>query len=59
MTGSNSVPEALTTYFDSIDNEDWDPWHYLVGPRRADPSGARPHTGADEIVEFHAERLAP
>jgi ketosteroid isomerase-like protein len=59
MTASNSVPEALTTYFDSINSEDWDRLA-TVWQDHAEliPVGARPRAGADEIVEFYAERRA-
>lgn len=60
MTASSSVPEALTTYFDSINNEDWD---RLATVWQDDaeliPVGARTRRGKDEIVKFYPKTLAP
>lgn len=60
MTGSQPVPEAITTYFRAINAEDWD---LLATVWRDDAEliavGARPRKGRDAIVAFYPKTLAP
>jgi ketosteroid isomerase-like protein len=60
MTASDSVPEAITTYFSSINSEDWD---RLATVWREDAEliavGARPRKGMDAIVKYYPKTLAP
>ncbi|MFV0463509.1 MAG: nuclear transport factor 2 family protein [Nostocoides sp.] len=60
MTAGQPVPDAITTYFDAINTEDWDRlaevWH-----EEADllAVGARPRHGRDDIVSYYPKTLAP
>ena len=60
MTGTTEVPAAIVTYFDAINNEDWD---RLATVWRDDAeliaTGARPRVGIDEIVRYYPKTLAP
>lgn len=59
MTASNPVPEALTTYFDAINNEDWDRLATIWQDHAVlIPAGARPRRGIDEIVQYYPKVLA-
>jgi ketosteroid isomerase-like protein len=53
MTASRTVPEAVTAYFESLNDEDWD---RLATIWAADVSvlavGARPRHGADEAMSL-------
>lgn len=57
---TDAVPEAITTYFDAINNEDWD---RLATVWRDDAEllavGARPRRGVAEIVKYYPKTLAP
>lgn len=60
MTAPQPVPEAITTYFDAINGEDWD---RLATVWRPDAEllavGARPRKGVDAIVRYYPKTLAP
>lgn len=59
MAASSSVPEAVNTYFESINNEDWDRLA-TIWQDHAEliPMGAPSSRGKDEIVEFYPKTLA-
>lgn len=60
MTASDSVPDVITTYFSSINSEDWD---RLATVWRDDAEliavGARPRRGKDAILQYYPKTLAP
>lgn len=60
MTASESVPEAISTYFSAINSEDWD---LLATVWRDDAElvavGARARQGRDAIVKYYPKTLAP
>lgn len=57
---SEQVPEAITTYFDAINNEDWERLSTVWRPdAELIATGARPRSGIDDIVTYYPRTLAP
>ena len=60
MTASESVPAAVTTYFEAINAEDWDRlgtvWHEDAELLAV---GARPRSGRDSVMGYYPKTLAP
>jgi ketosteroid isomerase-like protein len=56
MTSSKTVPAVVTSYFDSLNGENWDDFRALwVEDAEARAVGARPRYGVDEVMDLYSK----